>query len=85
MKCMIFKASWCSPCKVLKPIYDKVKQNTTGVDFEEIDIDDSPELAQQFNVRAVPTILFVKDGQVVDTLVGVQKEQALLDMINKWK
>ena len=85
LKVSKFGASWCSPCGLIKKVLDKIKPNFSDVDFEEIDIDDSPELAQQFNVRAVPTILFVKDGQVVDTLVGVQKEQALIDTINKWK
>lgn len=85
LKVLKFGASWCSPCGLTKKILDKIKPNFSDVEFEEIDIDDQSDLAQQMNVRAVPTILFVKDGQVVETLVGLQKEQILLDNINKWK
>lgn len=82
---MKFEAFWCSPCKALKPVFDKVVAANPDVDFQVVDIDDNPMLAQQMHVAAVPTITFVKDGNVVDTLVGLQREQVILDTINKWK
>jgi thioredoxin 1 len=85
LKVIKASASWCSPCVLLKKVFDKIKPNFADVDFEDLDIDDSPDLAQQMNIRAVPTILFIKDEQVVETLVGLQKEQILIDAINKWR
>jgi thioredoxin 1 len=85
LKLMKFKGTWCSPCSALAKVIDKIKPNFSDVLFEEIDIDEEPDLAQQMNVRAVPTMVFVKDGQVVETMVGLQKEQAIVDTINKWR
>ena len=80
-----FEASWCAPCRALAPILKKVASSMSDVTFETIDIDNHPALAQQMKISAVPTVVFVKDGQVVDTLVGLHREQVILDTINKWK
>lgn len=70
---------------MLKPILTKVSEQNTDVDFETVDIDENPMRAQQMGVAAVPTMVFEKDGAVVDTLVGLQRETAILNTINKWK
>lgn len=80
-----FEAEWCAPCRMLKPVFEKVKAANPDVEFETVDIDNNPEKAQAMSVSAVPTIAFVKDGAVVDALIGLQKEQVILDTINKWK
>lgn len=85
MKIQYFSAGWCSPCRLLKPLFQKVMAANPDVEYEMIDIDDNPDLAQQMNVRSVPTLIFSKDGVVKEVLVGLQKEQALQDTINKWK
>ena len=82
---MKFEASWCAPCRSLAPVFKKVAASMADVKFETIDIDENPALAQQMNVSAVPTMTFVKDGKVVDVLVGLHKEQTIVDTINKWK
>ena len=85
LKLIKFSAEWCAPCKMLAPIFTKLESTVTDVSFETVDIDENPMRAQQMGVAAVPTIIFEKDGKVVDSLVGLQRETAILGAINKWK
>lgn len=85
LKVLKFEASWCGPCQMLKPVMEKIKASTPDVEFQTIDIEEEPELAASMSVRAVPTLAFVKDGKLVDVIVGLQKEQFIVDTINKWK
>ena len=64
-----FGASWCGPCKSLGVI---LENNPLPIPLVEIDIDEHPELAQQYNVRGVPTMVLVEDGQEVTRKVGLQ-------------
>ena len=80
-----FSAEWCGPCRMLKPIVEKVAARNSDVTFETVDIDEHPEVAQQMQVGAVPTLVFVKNGQVVDVMIGLYKEQAIEDTSNKWR
>ena len=75
-------ANWCGPCRVLTPILDKVSQDFPNVNFGEVDIDDTPTLAVKDGVRGVPTVVFYKNGQVVDRIVGLQPAQNYIDKIN---
>jgi len=85
LKLIKFSAEWCAPCKMLAPIFTKLESTITDVGFETVDIDENPMRAQQMGVAAVPTIIVEKDGKVVDSLVGLQREAAILNVINKWK
>lgn len=85
LKVVKFSAEWCGPCKALAPVFDKIEASTAGVDFAKIDIDEDPALAQSMGVMAVPTIVFVKNGGVVDVIVGLQKESVIRNTIEKWK
>ena len=85
LKLIKFSAEWCAPCKMLAPIFAKIESTATDVSFETVDIDENPMRAQQMGVAAVPTIIIEKDGKVVDSLVGLQREAAILNAINKWK
>lgn len=77
-----YKASWCGPCSVLTPILNKVSQDFPDVNFGEVDIDTHPDLAVKDGIRGVPTIVFYKNGQVVDRMVGLQPAQTYIDKIN---
>jgi thioredoxin 1 len=71
-----FGADWCGPCKMFAPILEKIKQNydsnpESNIDIKSIDIDVDPELASQYNIRSVPTTVFIKEGNVVLKKVGV--------------
>jgi thioredoxin 1 len=76
-------AQWCGPCKMLKPIFEKVaNENTTDVQMYTLDVDLNREIAMSLGVRSVPTIKMFNAGEVIDTKVGIQSETQLNDMIN---
>jgi thioredoxin 1 len=76
-------AQWCGPCKMMKPIFEKVaNDNTTDVQMYTLDVDLNREIAMSLGVRSVPTIKMFNAGEVIDTKVGVQSETQLNDMIN---
>ena len=68
-----FEASWCMPCKMIKPTLESV-QSSTGVQVVSVDVDDHQELATKFGVRGVPAVFAIKDGAPVGTLVGAKSE-----------
>lgn len=66
-----FSATWCGPCKKLSPIIDEVAAEYEGkANIVKVDVDESDDLAIKFGIRSVPTVLFIKGGQVVDKFVG---------------
>lgn len=81
-----FFATWCGPCKMLMPTIEALAEEYEGkVKIGKVDIDQSPELAQANKVMSVPTLLFVKDGAVLETLVGVQNKAKLVELIEKYQ
>jgi len=79
-----FYATWCGPCKALTPIVEKLAGDFEGkLKVGKLNIDEAPQTPSQFAVRAVPTIVFFKDGQAVDTMVGLKKETELRSRIEQ--
>lgn len=77
-----FHAEWCAPCKVLGPVLTKVVESRQGtVDLAKVDIDQLQELAIAHKVSAVPTVVLVRDGEVVDQFIGGQPEQFLNEFV----
>lgn len=71
-----FYADWCPPCKKLSPIVEKVANENSNVKFVKINIDDEEELANNYNISSIPTLLFIKEGNVIEKSVGlISKEQ----------
>jgi thioredoxin 1 len=66
-----FHADWCGPCKKQDPIIDDLEEQHPDIDFEKIDVDESPDVAQEYGVRSVPTIVVEKDGEVVEKFIGL--------------
>ncbi|CAA7013566.1 unnamed protein product [Microthlaspi erraticum] len=70
-----FTASWCPPCRMIAPIFAELaKKFISSAIFFKVDVDELQSVAQEFAVEAMPTFVFIKDGNVVDKLVGAKKE-----------
>lgn len=77
-----FWAGWCGPCKMLSPVIDEIADETVGkVKVAKINVDEQTELARQFKVMSIPTLVVIKDGQVVNKKVGVLPKENILDMV----
>ncbi|MBR5673801.1 MAG: thioredoxin fold domain-containing protein [Muribaculaceae bacterium] len=73
-----FFATWCGPCKQLAPILDEIEQNHKGeIIFKRIDVDQEPELAQEFRIEAIPTLMFVTPKGDYQTLMGLQDAEVI--------
>ena len=78
-----FFATWCGPCKALTPIVDKLSEEMSGkVKIVKVDIDENSALATEYRVMSVPTMKLFKNGEVVETLVGLRPESELRDKLN---
>lgn len=79
-----FWATWCGPCKTLKPIFDKaslqINESDMGVKMYTVDVDSNRDLAVSLGIRSVPTIKVFNNGQVVDTKVGIIQENEIKQM-----
>ncbi|MDZ7731753.1 MAG: thioredoxin [Acidimicrobiia bacterium] len=77
-------APWCGPCKTLGPILEKVVGATNGkVELAKVNVDESPQVAQAFQVQGIPAVYAMKDGKVVDGFVGAQGEAAVQEFVDK--
>ncbi|PIZ75037.1 thioredoxin [Candidatus Peregrinibacteria bacterium CG_4_10_14_0_2_um_filter_38_24] len=77
-----FFAQWCGPCKMMGPVIEELAKEYEGTwKIGKCDIDESPELAEQFGVQSIPTLLFFKDGKVVDKAIGFQGKEALRERL----
>jgi len=73
-----FWAAWCGPCRMIAPAIEEMSKEYDGkAVIGKVDVDANPELSMQFGIRSIPTLLFVKDGKVVDQVIGVQSKAAL--------
>jgi len=73
-----FWAEWCGPCKMIGPILDEVAEEYNGrVKIGKVNIDQQPELAAEYGVRAIPTLLLFHQGQVADQMVGLRSKRDL--------
>ena len=79
-----FWASWCGPCRMVSPIVDEIaEESPAGVKVCKVNVDEQPELAQQFQVRSIPTLLVMKDGKPVASSVGATPKQFIVKMIEE--
>ncbi|MDE6289363.1 MAG: thioredoxin [Ureaplasma sp.] len=80
-----FFATWCGPCKMLTPIIEELEREINDVNFIKVNVDEFNELASQFGVLSVPTLVFVKDGKEINRSVGFKSKNDLLNIINEIK
>ena len=78
-----FWAAWCGPCKMLSPVVDQIAEENPDIKVGKINVDDDPELAGQFGVMSIPTLLVFKDGQIAGQSVGVRPKDFILGMLGK--
>ena len=77
-----FWAEWCGPCKMIAPALEEIASEMAGkVKIAKVNIDENPELAAQFGVRSIPTLLMFKDGEIAANLVGAAPKSRLSDWI----
>ena len=76
-----FWASWCGPCKSLSPIIDEISAEHSEIKVCKVNIDEEQELASQFDIMSVPTLLIIKDGKVVNQSVGLKPKNQILQML----
>ena len=78
-----FWAPWCGPCRMIAPVIEELAEEFEGkANICKVNTDEQQELSTQFGVRSIPTIVFLKDGEIVDTMVGASSKQAFADKIN---
>ena len=78
-----FWATWCGPCRMLSPLLDEVEAEMEDkVEVVKVNVDDADEVAMRYRIMSIPTLLFFKNGQMVDRSVGAMPKSALVDKIN---
>lgn len=81
-----FFANWCMPCRMLAPVLDNVSQQVKDFAYVcKVDIDSSEQLAKRFKIFSIPTLLLFKEGKVVETVVGLQNPDSLVQLVKKHK
>lgn len=80
-----FYATWCMPCRMLKPIMERVEGKLTDVKFYTLDATDAEEVSKRYRIFSVPTIIAFKEGKKVDSLVGLKTYDEIVDFVNRCK
>ncbi|MCX8020403.1 MAG: thioredoxin [Chitinophagaceae bacterium] len=81
-----FWAEWCGPCRAIAPVIDELSKEYEGVvNIGKLNVDHNPEVTMQYGITNIPSILFIKNGQVVDKLVGAQPKSVFVKKIEAHK
>lgn len=76
-----FYADWCGPCKMLAPVIEQVAQENDAYEVYKLNVDDASDIAAQYGVMSIPTLIVFKNGEAVNRTVGVQSKQSILNML----
>lgn len=76
-----FWAPWCGPCRMVGPILEEIAQERADVKVGKVNVDEQPELASQFSVMSIPTLVVMKDGKVVNQTVGARPKGQILALL----
>ena len=76
-----FFASWCGPCRMVGPILDEIAKEREDIKVCKVDIDEQPELASRYRIMSVPTLMVLKDGNIVEQSVGARPKHQILAMV----
>ncbi len=72
-------ATWCGPCKMLSPILDEISEEITTTKFYKVDVDDNEDIAREYNVMSIPTVLVFENGELTNTIVGLKSREYLVE------
>ena len=76
-----FWAPWCGPCRMVGPILEEIAGERSDIKIGKINVDEQPELASQFRVMSIPTLIVIKDGKIVSQSMGAKPKNAILAML----
>ena len=76
-----FWAPWCGPCRMVSPIVDEIAEENAAVKVAKINIDEQPQLASQYGVMSIPTLLVFENGDVIEKAVGARNKSFILQML----
>ena len=76
-----FWAPWCGPCRMVGPVVEEIAGERSDIKVGKINVDEEPELANQFNIMSIPTLVVIKEGRIVNQAVGVRPKSAILGML----
>lgn len=76
-----FWAPWCGPCRTVVPIVEEIAKERSDIKVGKVNVDEQPELASQFGVMSIPTLVVMKDGKVLTQAAGARTKQAILEML----
>lgn len=76
-----FWAPWCGPCRMVSPVVDEISQEISHAKVGKVNVDEQPELAAQFKIMSIPTLVVIKEGKVASTSVGAKPKAEILNMI----
>ena len=76
-----FYADWCGPCKMVSPIVDEIAEETDKYKICKVNVDESPRLAEAFSVMSIPTLVVMKNGEAVDSHIGLASKGKILAML----
>ncbi|WFR57480.1 thioredoxin [Anaerocolumna sp. AGMB13025] len=81
-----FYADWCGPCKMMAPVIEDIAKEYAGaVKVGKLNVDESPAISSKYRVMSIPTLLIVKNGEVVENIVGAVPKSAVVDKLDKYK
>ena len=75
-----FWAPWCGPCRMVVPIVEEIARERNDIKVGKVNVDEQPELASRFGVVSIPTLVVMKNGQIVDQAIGARPKNAILGM-----
>jgi thioredoxin 1 len=78
-----FWAPWCAPCRMLGPILEDVDNELDDITIGKLNVDENPQTAQEFQVMSIPLVILFKDGEAVESMIGLRPKEAYLESIEK--
>lgn len=76
-----FWAPWCGPCRMVSPILDEIAEERPDIKVGKVNVDEQPELANQFGVMSIPTLVVMRNGQIINQSLGAKPKNQILDLL----